>query len=289
MALLRAIPERAFPDISERVEQRILRGRWWHRMGAWGASIAAIGVGLVWISVKAPRTDEVRADEASRALVQVMDAREIETAPTGTKAWLMSVQAADGTWDPGQWGGSRDYRLAVTGFAMMALVNEGTELADASLVRAMEALKTAQRETGTFGAREHFANHAIATAALLRMYETGRFPELFSMIDRAVNTIRETQGMDGVWGGNATVSVWLMDALARADVLGWRDVGGHLRRGLRALSMGETELAESIRAAQTLQAKCDVVAACCEQWVASNPISRAGGDVYAASVAEVTD
>ena len=62
-------------------------------------------------------------------------------------------------------------------------------------------------------------NHAIATGALLRLYETGRFPELFTVVDGAVNYIRVAQEASGGWGDAAGADVWLVDALARAEAL----------------------------------------------------------------------
>lgn len=281
-AMLRAVPERSFPDVSARVAAAILRSRRQRRRLAYAAAAVAAEVAMV-IGLSPQHVSP------SDSAVQVAEAEAPAPEP-GPDAWLLKAQEADGTWDPARWGGSREYLPAVTGFAMMALVRDGDGdgAADGAAARAAQALRAMQGRDGRLGGGRTLHNHAIAAGALLRLYETGRFPELFSVVDGAVNYIRDSQDADGGWGetaGGAAAGVWLVDALGRADALGWRDKGGHLRRGLRALERAAGSPAAAVAAAPTLAAKREAVADLCQKWIEENPVSRAGGRVYEASVA----
>jgi hypothetical protein len=281
-ALLRAVPERKFPDVSASVVSAILRRRRARRFGFVAAAAAAAVAAMVVVP-------SLRHEFLPEHPVVVAQAESPAPEP-GPDAWLLKAQEADGTWDPARWGGSREYLPAVTGFAMMALVRDGDGdgAADGAAARAAQALRAMQGRDGRLGGGRTLHNHAIAAGALLRLYETGRFPELFSVVDGAVNYIRDSQDADGGWGetaGGAAAGVWLVDALGRADALGWRDKGGHLRRGLRALERAAGSPAAAVAAAPTLAAKREAVADLCRKWIEENPVSRAGGRVYEASVA----
>ncbi|MGI5869942.1 MAG: hypothetical protein ACOX9C_10930 [Kiritimatiellia bacterium] len=276
-AMLRAVPEQPFPDISAAVVATIRRRRRLRRRLAFVAAAAAAAVVAI---MAGPSPVQVAPVEPTP---QAASSEAVDADP-GPDAWLLKAQEADGTWDPARWGGSREHLPAVTGFAMMALVRDGGTATDAAAAQAAQALRAMQGRDGRLGGDRSLHNHAIATGALLRLYETGRFPELFSVVDGAVNYIRTTQGAAGGWGGTS-VDVWLVDALSRADALGWRDPAGHLRRGLRALERLPGESAATVAAASTLDAKRDAVAGLCDRWIAENPVSRAGGRVYAAAVA----
>ena len=289
-AMLRAVPERSFPDVSASVVAALLRRRRRRRFAFVAAAAAAVVAMMI-----GPSLQDVPPDHAAKAAklkaAMAAQAAKRETAMAvvpGPDAWLLAAQEADGTWDPARWGGSREYLPAVTGFAMMALVRDGGAAADDAAARAAQALRAMQGRDGRLGGGRTLHNHAIAAGALLRLYETGRFPELFSVVDGAVNYIRVTQDAAGGWGdaaGGAGADVWLVDALGRADALGWRDKGGHLRRGLRALERAAGSPAAAVAAAPTLAAKREAVADLCRKWIEENPVSRAGGRVYEASVA----
>lgn len=199
--------------------------------------------------------------------------------------WLLAAQEADGTWDPARWGGSGAYPYAVTGFAMMALASGETH--DADVARAVWALRAGQSQEGRLGGANDrsMLNHAIATVALLTLYETGRFPESFSVADGAVNYIRTMQDARGGWAGGDAADMWLVDALGRASVLGWPDRGAHLRRGLRQLEATGAWFSAAIARVSTVSGKRCEVARACETWIAANRKIRGGGQVYAQSVA----
>ena len=153
-ALLRAVPERPFRDVSGAVVQTIVHRRRRRRMafaGFWAAAAAAALVVMTWLpSTPVAVRPPVEAVAASRA----------------AEDWLLTAQEADGTWDPARWGGSREYRPAVTGFAMMALVRDGDAAADGAAARAAQALRGMQGRDGRLGGARALHNHAIATGAL---------------------------------------------------------------------------------------------------------------------------
>ena len=270
---LRALPEYRFRDISVRVVRTIARRRLFVRGGV--VSFAAAAALVAWVLVPSGVLPERRQAPVQGLACEVVS-------PTD---WLLAAQEADGTWDPARWGGSGVYPYAVTGFAMMALVSGGAHDADVS--RAVWALRAGQSSEGRLGGTDDgsILNHAIATVALLAVYETGRFPESFTVVDGAINTIRALQDAEGRWGGGRTAELWLVDALGRASVLGWPDRGAHLRRGLRQLEAAGAPFSAAIAQASTMSDKRREVRRACETWIAANPGIRGGGCVYAQSVA----
>ncbi len=278
VSALRSAPAREFRDISGEVMKAIARRRLLMRCVA--ASLASAAAAAVVVVLMVPSV----LQKCNVERVAMNDNVEISTSE-----WLISAQESDGTWNPAHWGGSAEYIPAVTGFAMMSLVSHEGEASDAVVLKAAQAFRAMQTADGRVGAateRSTF-NHGIATVALLKLYETGRFPELFTVVDGAVNHIRETQDSLGGWGGGneASVDIWMVDALARASVLGWQDKGGHLRRGIRRLETAAAPFSNEIAAAKTLSQKREVVESLCGRWIEDNPVARAGGMVYAKSVA----
>ena len=277
VSALRSIPEREFRDISGEVMKAIARRRLLMRcaFASLASAAAAILVVLMVPSVS-PKSGLERVAAINGTVVLPSD-------------WLVSAQEADGTWNPAHWGGSVEYIPAVTGFAMMSLVSHEGAASDVAVSKAAQAFRAMQTAGGRVGAatERSIFNHGIATVALLKLYETGRFPELFTVVDGAVNHIRETQKSSGGWGGGDGVSadIWMVDALARASVLGWQDKGGHLRRGIRRLETVAAPFSGEIAAAKSLSQKREVVEGLCGKWIEENPVARAGGMVYAKSVA----
>jgi hypothetical protein len=156
------------------------------------------------------------------------------------RAWIAQQQEPDGTWNPARTGGAPAYRPALTALAALALDGEAGRYRPA-LDAAAGALVRLQRPDGGIGAEDgaRMYNHALATCALLATYAGGGRPELREPLDRAVGFIRQRQQPGGGWGygmapaedANTGVSVWQVEALARARAAGWNDSAGHLRRG----------------------------------------------------------
>ena len=278
VSLLRSVPEREFRDVSVAVMKAIAKRRLVMRcaVASLASAAAAAVVMVLMVPSASPRGDAERVVATADAVAT-------------SSEWLVSAQEADGTWNPAHWGGSAEYIPAVTGFAMMSLVSSEDGSCDVVVSKAAQAFRAMQATDGRVGtpSAQSVFNHGIATVALLKLYETGRFPEFFTVVDGAVNHIRETQNFAGGWGGGEGVSadIWMVDALARASVLGWQDKGGHLRRGIRRLETAAAPFSGEIAAAESLSQKREVVESLCGKWIEDTPVARAGGMVYAKSVA----
>ena len=271
--MLRSEPERDYRDISGEVVAKILRRRVLVRR---------------WISVSAAA--------AAMAIfvflvpgVWNVDRGAMQPESSSPGDWLVSAQERDGSWDPARWGGSREYLPAVTGFAMMSLARHEQAAFDSAVAKAAQSLRGLQTVDGRFGETgdRMMFNQGIATVAMLKLYETGRFPELFTVIDGAVNYIRRSQNSSGGWGRgeNNSAGIWLVDALGRASRLGWEDKGGNLRRGLRWLENSPESFSQEIAQASSLDDKRRRVERICDKWVSEKSLKRAGGKVFEASVA----
>ena len=280
---LRSVPEREYRDISGDVMAEIARRRIVRRHRVSFAVAAAAAAVVFLLTLPAVFTGDDGADGVSTGAIASVEPE------LSTEQWLVAAQEGDGTWNPAHWGGSREYIPAVTGFAMMSLASHDEAELDSSVAAAAQALRAMQTAEGRFGATgdRMLFNHGIATVAMLRLYETGRFPELFTVIDGAVNYIRGTQTSSGGWtdGENTQAGIWLVDALSRASRLGWQDKGGHLRRGLRWLEHSSEPFAGELASAPSLAEKQERVEKLCSAWVSRNSFARAGGKIYSASVA----
>jgi len=166
----------------------------------------------------------------------------------GGGSWLVRTQRADGWWQPaGTIGDARAYTPALTALAALALERRGAENRSA-VDRAVAALLAGQQADGAFAppGRCRAYNHGMATAALLgiRQLRPAAVPQ--APLRRAVACIRADQGATGAWGyeaddpPNTALTVWMTDALQRADALGWGDPEGHLRRAVRWLRAQQT-------------------------------------------------
>ena len=164
---------------------------------------------------------------------------------------LLAAQRPDGSWAPAC--GGETLAPAATGLAMLRLVSCDAPGRDAALARAASWLRSQQNADGSFGAAAApnvaAYNLALPAAALLRLYETGAYSELFTPIDGAVSSIRARLARNG--DRLTRGDVWLASALALADRLEWDDAhSGDLRRALRRIdASGDARLASVADAA----------------------------------------
>ena len=172
---------------------------------------------------------------------------------------LAASQRPDGSWAPES--GGEALAPAATGLAILRLVASGDPSFEPALQRAAAWLRANQNADGTFGAAAPAGpsaahNLAIPAVALLRLYESGSYPELFTPIDGAVGAVRARLAAEPRGAGVPQGEVWLASALALADSLEWSDAhSGDLRRALlRIDGSGDARLA-SVAAAPTLAAK----------------------------------
>jgi len=155
--------------------------------------------------------------------------------------WLMRTQEPTGEWRPEKWGGKKEFTVALTGLALLALLGrEGiAESEDASIQNAAEFLLRHQNIDGCFSTTKTglMYNHAIATVALLKLYQKSRREELMRPLDHAIRFICARQAENGGWGylydtPNTSVSVWQLHALALAKELGCSSIERTLEKGI---------------------------------------------------------
>jgi hypothetical protein len=197
----------------------------WHGLRAWAAAAAAVLVATgIWLATgHAGHTPQQAVREGAD--------------------WLMRTQAADGSWDPAATGGDPAYRPALTALAALALEEPRTVYRQAAVDRAVGALLALQQADGAFGpsGTTQPYNHGIVTCALLAIAAQRPGAVSESALQQAVAFVRKHQTAGGGWGytpgdpPNTAITVWQIEALARARDLGWGDPDGHLRRGLRWL------------------------------------------------------
>ncbi len=271
--MLRAVTEREYGDVSGRVVQEILRGRR-RRRAAWCSAAAAACVCAAAVLLSGGHGDDARIPGGDSP---------------GAGRMLVSVQGADGFWSPAESGGSEEFRTAMTGLAMLALMrggrasDGGTPEFSESVMRAADYFCAQQRADGSFASDGDMLNHAVATVAMLELYASGMRPDLFTKLDAALDYIRRNESPSGTWPGSTqsgSASVWLAGALGLSVELGWKDAGGHFRRALRALEMSPGM--DALSGVSGIAEKTAVLRGMCS--VGNLPITgagrNAGGGVY---------
>lgn len=170
------------------------------------------------------------------------------TASARAAEWLCRTQEPDGSWSIARWGGDPSYQTALTGLALMVLLEPGAaEPAPAArdaVARATGYLLSQQNAQGAFGPAFSGAayNQGIVTLALARAGRVTGDARVAPALARAAAVIRERQFADGGWGycggldsaPNLSITVWQVEALRQAarvtEVDGARDA---IARGLR--------------------------------------------------------
>lgn len=128
----------------------------------------------------------------------------------------------------------------------------------AALERAVSFLRAVQNPDGSFGVAASAGtgvsdrNLALCAAALLKLYETGRWPELFTPVDGAITAIRERLAALSA-APPREGEVYLAAALAVADDLEWPDSkSGAMRNALRRFSSSDNPAFAPFAAADSL-------------------------------------
>jgi Putative zinc-finger len=172
--------------------------------------------------------------------------------------WLVSHQAADGSWDPQRWGGQQKFAPALSALPLLALVTTGepTPARRRAAARAAMHLMEQQNADGTFGPRFFGTayNSSLSTLALLSTWE--HLPEQVekAALDAAVAALIRTQSAEGGWGPHSSaqsdlsITQWHVQALARAVRLGWPAAETAVARGQDALvALASVPAADAIR------------------------------------------
>lgn len=162
--------------------------------------------------------------------------------------WLKQSQEPNGGWDSRKWGGRGEFDVALSGLALLVLVEETPETGELTPAarKAVEYLRRSQNPDGAFGpnGEGRMYNHGITTVALLRAERQGPNPEVDKNIDAALAYICRTQTREGGWGytrraglpPNTSVSAWQLRALALGRESGRGYPNHNLQRGLLWLS-----------------------------------------------------
>ncbi|MBO7223481.1 MAG: hypothetical protein J6V70_05050 [Kiritimatiellae bacterium] len=243
---LLAVPEEQFTDISEKVmsaikHERAITQQLYKRMlysgiGVGAAAIAlCIGLGFYMSQPSSEAIEQFASVEPKVAPIETVVA---ESAPT------MSI-----------------YDVVAL---LQKLESNELEATDSQFAHLAELLVQNQKTNGFFGdvltgAEENY-NHSMATLTLVKLYETGAYPELFTPLDAALGYIRSNQTERGSWGdiyrGSNQIGILNVAVLGIAQDLGWADISGHLRRGLRCL---ETSTNAGLSNAGTIEEKLAII------------------------------
>ncbi|MBN1444082.1 MAG: zf-HC2 domain-containing protein [Planctomycetes bacterium] len=170
--------------------------------------------------------------------------REEASVISRARSWLVSAQEPDGSWDPRKWGGSASFRVALTGFALLALSGDDRGSSGEACCRATGYLLRSQEESGIIGEASagSLYNHAIATLALIEARGSSSAKE--AAIERAVSVLQSAQTPSGAWGcirdaeadaalENESTSIWALQALVRAAALDYETDARAIERGFQ--------------------------------------------------------
>lgn len=154
--------------------------------------------------------------------------------------WLCQHQEPDGSWDPGKWGGSIHFKVALTALPTLALLSSGTmDASDAAAVaRSAAWLERQHSVEGVFGPLFQGTpyNQSLAALALLRAYERNPCWVSKALLDKTLQAMLSRQGADGAWGywrspfGDRSITEWHLEALRVAESIGWPHVHENLQR-----------------------------------------------------------
>jgi hypothetical protein len=264
------------PDIIARIPERE-----WSRSSPSGGfmlflRLAALflcvaGVGLLAVHMRSARQSGIAATAIAQEWkhAQVAPAKN-DGQETGEKTqavataleWLASTQETDGNWDAEKWGAEQQYTVGITALSLLAFIDSDRHALDgpnaATVSRGLNYLMTRQSEQGRFGpeCKEQMYNHGIATLALLEAYALKKDDAFKQAIGRAIQfTCKQQNGADS-WGYeqsavrslNTSVTVWPLQALIRADSLGFPGLKPVIKRSifwLKTMTSPDGEVAYS--------------------------------------------
>jgi len=208
------------------------------------AACVAVVIGGVraaeyWLAIRdmgATAAARPAVSDAERAIVEGLD-------------WLARVQEPSGAWDGATWGGGPQYTTGLTGLALLALASGQPdrieERYETEMRRAVQFLLSRQRGDGVFAGpgRGMRFDHAIATCALLAVYEKQPDAGLKRRLDAALGPLREkAHRLGGLGPGHrfeeasaSPAAAWAALALERAASLGWSEWQTAGEAGLDAL------------------------------------------------------
>jgi hypothetical protein len=217
----------------------------WLRAAAVLLALFGIGGVLAWRAHRATVFDLAATVPAVRhpcpEISNPYPAAERTHAIAQAQAWLERTQEADGHWDTAHAGAQRRYTVGLTALSLLALAADDQPPTGA-LQRGFAWLVAQQDARGQFGPDDSAAmyNHSMATLALLAGAALETNGTHRAACQRALAYIVATQRASGGWGYsrgpsdnvNTSITVWQLQALLRADELGFAGVRTPIARGL---------------------------------------------------------
>ncbi|MBA4388548.1 MAG: hypothetical protein C0404_11240 [Verrucomicrobia bacterium] len=160
--------------------------------------------------------------------------------------WLQRAQTADGSWGSGQTGSQKDYATGVSSLALLAFMDGNADVFRgryASTVRkGIEYLVKSQDSQGLIGPRVSTApyNEGLATMALLNACSHEQNETWRAAVEKSLKFMCSSQLPSGGWGylksaddvANSSASIWPLQALIRADNMGFDGLRPNIDRGL---------------------------------------------------------
>jgi len=250
------------PEILARLsaaEARWQRRSFWLRAAALVLATVGLGAAMLWHAYRAASFDLASTVPLStiNLLPSTISAAPADRAQAVAQAlaWLERTQEADGHWDTARWGAQRMYSVGLTSLALLALSADGHAVITpqrAALMRGLDWLIAQQDTRGQLGPDGSAAmyNHSMATLALLEGVALETNAAHRAACQRALAFITGAQRASGGWGYsrgpsdnvNTSITVWQLQALLRAEKLGFAEVRPHVVQGLAWL--GERVSAE---------------------------------------------
>ncbi|MGN0844172.1 MAG: hypothetical protein ACI4QT_03005 [Kiritimatiellia bacterium] len=171
-------------------------------------------------------------------------------------AQLLSTQTADGSFSPET--GNLAMTPAATGLAILRLLDDGLSPQAPELRAAADWLRARQFPDGSFSRDARPYNLALPALALLRLYESGAYPELFTPIDGAISSVRRrlAEPRQTAIADEACLAA----ALVLAERNGWSDgFNGEMRRSILRMDASQNPLYAAIQHEKTFAGKREAV------------------------------
>ncbi|MCU0722786.1 MAG: zf-HC2 domain-containing protein [Planctomycetes bacterium] len=157
--------------------------------------------------------------------------------------WLAGAQSADGSFDPAATGGRPEFRVGVTGLALLAFLGDGNAVGRGERAEAVSRgirylLAVQDPESGRFGPAQgnYMYNHAIALLAVCEAFgaavaqkpsDSAAMRLLEGPAQSGARWLMQVQRRQGGWGyfptdpdGDTSVTGWAVAALGTAIRLG---------------------------------------------------------------------
>ncbi|MEM7311379.1 MAG: hypothetical protein AAF682_32240 [Planctomycetota bacterium] len=157
----------------------------------------AVGVGSGFTGLYAGRP-------GGRRTLRTTQGAEAEKALDLGLKWLAGAQAPDGSWDASAHGGDARFQVGATALALLALMGDGTSLAEGPHKKTVTAgiqwlRKSQDTESGRIASADSLdpmREHALATWAIVECFALSKSPLVRKTAERAVKFLAEHGGAE---------------------------------------------------------------------------------------------